>query len=51
MAWVGHGSEMDQYQFVVSVPQKMLHGRVQAFSVKQILLDDARQTVQIEITP
>ena len=50
MAWVGHGSEMDQYCFVVSVPQKMLHGHRQNFSIAQILLDDAQHTVQIVIT-
>jgi hypothetical protein len=50
MAWVGHGSQMDQYQFVVSVPQKMLHRRRQEFFIKQILLNDVEQTVQIEIS-
>ena len=50
MAWVGiGGSEQYQYRFVVSVPQKMLHRR-ETFSIERLSLDEAQQTLQIEVT-
>lgn len=50
MAEVGEGSqEYYQYRFVVSVPQKMLHRRRQTFSIERLLLDEAKQTLWIEI--
>jgi len=50
MAWVGIGGrEQFQYRFVVSVPQKMLHRR-EAFSIGQLSIDEAQQTLQIEVT-
>jgi hypothetical protein len=49
-AWVGEGPRMqEEYDFVVSVPQKMLHRRGQTFSIEQLLLDQAQKTLQIEV--
>ena len=50
MAWVGIGGrEQYQYRFVVAVPEKMLHRR-ETFSIEQLSLDEAQQTLQIEVT-
>jgi hypothetical protein len=49
-AWVGIGGrEQSQYRFVASVPQKILYRR-EMFSIEQLVLDEAQQTLQIEIT-
>jgi hypothetical protein len=50
IAWVGIGSrDQYEYRFVVSVPQKMLQGRRQTFIIDQLFLDDAEQTLQIQV--
>lgn len=49
-AWVVEGQRSDrQYCFVVSVPQEMLYRRRRAFAVGRLLLDEAHQTLQIEV--
>ncbi|MGD9589002.1 MAG: hypothetical protein AB7V11_08860 [Pyrinomonadaceae bacterium] len=50
VAWVGvGGSEQFQYRFVVSVPQKVLYSR-ETYYIEQLALDEAQQTLQIELT-
>ena len=50
-AWVGIGGrDQYQYHFVVSVPQKMLHRGRQTFCIERLSLDEAEQTLQIEVT-
>ncbi len=50
MAWVGIGGrEQCPYRFVVSVPQKMLHRGRQTFSIEQLSLNEAEQTIQIQV--
>ena len=49
-AWVGDGPrEQHQYRFIVSLPQKLLHRGRQTFSIEQLSLDAAQQTLRIEI--
>ena len=49
-AWVGDGpGSQHSYRFTVSVPQKMLHHRTQDFSIEQLVLDEAQQTLHIQI--
>ena len=50
-AWIGDGSQVQHsYRFIVSVPQKILHRREQSFSIEEFRLDEAQQTLQIQIT-
>ena len=50
MAWVGDGPRQQyEYRFVVSVPQKMVHHRREAYSIEKLILNTAQQTLQIEI--
>jgi hypothetical protein len=49
-AWVGIGGrEQYQYRFFVSVPQKMLHRGRQTFRIERLSLDEAEQTLKIEV--
>ena len=49
-AWVGEGGRMQHsYRFIVSVPQQLLHLRRQTFSIELLILDEAQQTLQIEV--
>ena len=49
-AWVASGArEQCQYRFVISVPQKMLHRRRQAFYIQRFSLDEVEHTLQIEV--
>jgi hypothetical protein len=49
-AWVGDGPRVQHpYRFIVSVPQKMLHRRGQNFSIEEFVLDEAKQTLQLQI--
>jgi len=50
MAWVyGDPQIRHPYRFIVSVPQKMMHSRRQTFSIEQLTLDNAQQTLRIEV--
>lgn len=49
-AWVGIGGrEQWPYRLVVSVPQKLLHRGRQTFSIGQLSLNEADQTIKIEV--
>ena len=49
-ARVGIGArDQYQYRFVVSVPQRMLHRGRQTFCIERLSLDEAEQTLQIEV--
>jgi hypothetical protein len=49
-AWVGDGPRVQHpYRFIVSIPQKMLHRRRDSFSIERFVLDQAQQTLQMEI--
>jgi len=49
-AWVGDGPRLQHpYRFIVSIPQKMLHRRRDSFSIERLVLDEAQQTLQMEI--
>jgi len=48
--WVGEGSSTQhQYRFVASVPQKLLHGRMQSFAIESILFDEEQHVLEIGI--
>lgn len=51
MAWVVDRQKQAPYRFIVSVPQKMLYRRRQVFLIKQIELDQVKQTLHIEVAP
>jgi hypothetical protein len=49
-AWIGDGPRIQHpYRLIVSVPQKMLHRRRDSFWIDHFILDEANQTLQIEI--
>jgi len=48
--WVGEGSSTQhQYRFVASVPQKLIHGRMQSFAIESILFDEEQHVLEIGI--
>jgi hypothetical protein len=50
-AWVGEGARNQHtYRFVVSVPQKMLHCRRGSFSIEQLALDEANESLNLVVT-
>jgi hypothetical protein len=49
-AWVGDGPrKQNQYRFVVSIPQRMIHHHRETYTISQLVLSEAQQTLQIEI--
>lgn len=51
IAWVGVGpGAQHPYRFIASVPQKMLRHRRDNPSIARLILDETRQTLQLEIT-
>ena len=49
-AWVGtEGRRQDQYRFVASLPQNMLHRERPGFVIERLSLDEARQTLQLTL--
>ena len=50
-AWVGEGGSMQQqYHFVVSVPQNLLHGRSRDFEIESLSVDQVQHLLKIVIT-
>jgi hypothetical protein len=49
-AWVGIGPRrQDQYRFIASLPQKMLHRKAPGFVIEQLSLDEAQRTLQLTL--
>jgi hypothetical protein len=48
VAWVGNGPRrQDQYRFIASLPQKMLHRRTPGFTIERLSLDEGKQVLEI----
>ena len=47
--WVAADAGQDAYRFVVSLPQKLLHGSKRLFSIEEFILDRERKVLQIVI--
>ena len=48
VAWVGDGPRnQEQYRFIASLPQKMLHRAASGFTIEQLSLDQGRQVLQL----
>jgi hypothetical protein len=51
IAWVcaSSGAQGGRYRFIVSVPQKMLHRRIQTYVIEQVVIGEAEETLHVEI--
>ena len=47
--WVADDARQDSYRFVVSLPQKLLHGAGQTFLIEEVVLDRERKTMRMVI--